>query len=156
MKSLIVAGLLILLLSMSGEAAPLTSYVVLDGNGDGWPCDGIWRWFDQPLLSPDWEGRGYVALQGQAVLQSYLMISLSGMKPGADVVLWSWNNGQKGDPINDVHILQQTPSGAYQGERDRSLAGEIVVNGTVNAGGVCWGGGRMNVYAIIWVRANSL
>lgn len=107
-------------------------------------------------------------LSNKRVVGSYLFANLvTDPARGADITLWSPSYGTAYPPpytggpssqwasINDLHILAQPAghTGGRQGERERMFpAGTgIVINDYVQISVNCWGGGTIEIYAVLYV-----
>jgi hypothetical protein len=132
--------------SLAGEVTPL-----LVANGEAkMACDGQMRFmYTTPII-------------GQQVVGTYLFGNLvTHPNYGADVVLWSPDYGTrhpqaKWGPLGDLHIFSRPDghAGGRQGERERWFQPDgVTINSYVQVAAVCWGGGTLEIYAVVWVRA---
>jgi len=139
----------------SASAANLTPILLNNGEGKI-TCDGVMRFMNTAPLT------------NKQVVASYLfgnLITASGS--GADIILWSPSYGadypppytdgpsSQWGPIGDLHIFSQPAghTGGRQGESYRSFQPDgILINDYVQLAVVCWGGGTLELYAVIYVR----
>lgn len=145
-----------LLAACPARGADLTP--VLISNGTAFmSCDGVSR------------AMNTTPLNGKQVVATYLfgnLITPSGY--GADVVLHSPSYGSDYPPpytggpssrwgaLGDLHIFSQPAghTGGRQGESYRSYQPDgITINDHVQIIAICWGGGTLEIYAQVWVRA---
>lgn len=139
MKALLFA--LTMWLMSGAQAASLKPILITDGmESSQFPCDGEFH-----ITTP-------VAVNAH-VVRAYLFATMAPNNVnGMDVILWSSAYGGWGS-LADVHLLHKVPAGPNQGESDRSFQPDSVYVTTVSVVGICWGGGRMDLYSVIYTRA---
>lgn len=143
LKKTLLGILLLLALPAAGSGYHLQT--IMMSNGEQYiPCDGYFR-----DLYP-------TRLVGKTVHKVYLFANLvTDPTKGADIVIRSSEH----NPIGDLHLFNHFfNQGAHKGwrqgqyERDFGLNGIYIADDTLHITVICWGGGSIEVFGVIWVR----
>jgi hypothetical protein len=144
MRSIVLA---LLLFSSAAQAQYLTPILMSNGE-DVVRCDGTFKYLYR------------MHLRNVVVVKSYLFGNLiTHQDYGADVVIRSTDSYPLINPehgfgtIGDLHLFDFVrPGGARQGQYMMDLTPGVLINGTIEVAAICWGGGTLELYAMLWVK----